>query len=229
MHLVENGHGGAQSEAGAAKFLGDQGRKESRLRHRSDELCGIGALTVQRAPVFPGKARAQPANRLADFGKGVASEIVHRTAARVVDISAISDQTDRSVCASSPPAFGRPRWMKRVTSAPLPSWPGSYGAFSVKRDFAFFSPLRCSKGARSGARSRPAPGLRSLGNARRRWPEPCQGRSRRRRGPKARLYEGPAIAENRPPRSVGRFAIARCSTCLPFLDECGRGWISRRS
>ena len=80
VHLIENGHGGAQSEAGAAKFLGDQSRKETRFRHRSDELAGIGALTVQRAPVFAGKARAEPANRLADFGKGVASEIVHRTA-----------------------------------------------------------------------------------------------------------------------------------------------------
>src|SRR5271154_7005776 len=74
-----------------------------------------------------------------------------------------------------------------------------------------------------------APGLRSLGNARGRCTEPRQGRSRRRRGPKARLYEAPVIAENRPPRSVGRLAIARCSTCLPFLDECGRGWISSRS
>src|SRR5271168_4502528 len=108
VHLIENGHGGAQSEAGAAKFLGDQSRKETRFRHRSDELAGIGALTVQRAPVFARKARAQPANRLADFGKRVASEIVHRTAVRVVDISAISDQTDRIVFASSPPASGGP-------------------------------------------------------------------------------------------------------------------------
>src|SRR5271169_4304351 len=93
---------------------------------------------------------------------------------------------------------------------------GLVWGFFCQEGFRIFSPLRCSKGARSGARSRPAPGLRSLGNARRRWPEPCQGRSRRRRGPKARLYEGPAIAENRPPRSVGRLAIARCSTCLPY-------------
>src|SRR5271169_3346892 len=99
--------------------------------------------------------------------------------------------------------------------------------------------------AMAGALSRPKPpeaGAEAAGGGgrsrRRRGPKPPEagaeaagggGRSRRRRGPKARLYEGPAIAENRPPRSVGRFAIARCSTCLPFLDECGRGWISRRS
>src|SRR5271170_3924970 len=49
-----------------------------------------------------------------------------------------------------------------------------------------------------------APGLRSLGNARGRCTEPRQGRSRRRRGPKARLYEAPVIAENRPPTTRHR-------------------------
>jgi hypothetical protein len=90
------------------------------------------------------------------------------------------------------------------------------GPFLSRGISHFFRLFVVVSGARSGvpieARSWPS----ILGSARRRWPEPCQGRSRRRRGPKARLYEGPAIAENRSPMSVGRLSpsLAVQHACL---------------
>src|ERR1700678_2097102 len=59
-------------------------------------------------------------------------------------------------------------------------------------------------GGASGVRSRPAPARRNLGGAKCRWPDPCQGRSRRRRWPEASLYQGLASDDDRRPRSVGR-------------------------
>ena len=89
MHLFENGRRRAQSQTGAAELLGDQGGKEARLRHCSDEIGGIGALTVQSAPVLAGKARAQLAHRLANFRKVIVFRFVHRpTAAMGVTFAA---------------------------------------------------------------------------------------------------------------------------------------------
>jgi hypothetical protein len=59
-------------------------------------------------------------------------------------------------------------------------------------------------GGASGVRSRRAPARRNLGGAKCRWPDACQGRSRRRRWPKASLYKGLASDDDRRPRSVGR-------------------------
>ena len=59
-------------------------------------------------------------------------------------------------------------------------------------------------GGASGVRSRPTPARRNLGGAKCRWPDACQGRSRRRRWPKASLYKGLASDDDRRPRSVGR-------------------------
>ena len=75
-------------------------------------------------------------------------------------------------------------------------------------------------GGASGVRSRPAPARRNLGGAKCRWPDPCQGRSRRRRWPKASLYKGLASDDDRRPRSVGR-DYAHLSLDLSPLPRAG--------
>src|ERR1700674_3663110 len=57
-------------------------------------------------------------------------------------------------------------------------------------------------GGASGVRTRPAPARRNLGGAKCRWPDACQGRSRRRRWPKASLYKGLASDDDRRPRRL---------------------------
>src|SRR5262249_31570442 len=47
--------------------LGDQSREEARLGERRDELGGIGALAVERAPIFAWVLGAERAYRLADL------------------------------------------------------------------------------------------------------------------------------------------------------------------
>ena len=75
-------------------------------------------------------------------------------------------------------------------------------------------------GGASGVRSRPAPARRNLGGAKCRWPDACQGRSRRRRWPKASLYKGLASDDDRRPRSVGR-DYAHLSLDLSPLPRAG--------
>ena len=68
---------GGEAQARAAVFLRDQHRQEARLGQGGDELGRIAPLAVQRAPVGAGKARAELAHRLADFGKALAGVMVH--------------------------------------------------------------------------------------------------------------------------------------------------------
>ena len=77
------------------------------------------------------------------------------------------------------------------------------------------------------ATPRPAPALRSLGSAFCRWPEPCQGRSRRRRWPQASLYKGPAIDDHRLPRSGGRIVFDLSSCPSTLLRIASRSAIAR--
>src|SRR6202167_2012515 len=74
------------------------------------------------------------------------------------------------------------------------------GSFLSSGKFA----LCLAAGGAWGVGSRPTPVRRNLGGAKWRWPDPCQGRSRRRRWPKASLYKGLASDDDRRPRSVGR-------------------------
>ena len=53
----------------AAVFFRDQRGEKAGLGQRGDEFLRIGALAVERAPVFAGKFRAQRAHRLADVGE----------------------------------------------------------------------------------------------------------------------------------------------------------------
>src|SRR5271155_4884566 len=86
---------------------------------------------------------------------------------------------------------------------------GLVWGFLSSWNFAFFRPPRClARGWRKGR----LPALRFLGSATCRWLDPCQGRSRRRRGPKASLYKGPAIDDHRRPRSPGRVHVARSAS-----------------
>src|SRR5271170_1363251 len=86
---------------------------------------------------------------------------------------------------------------------------GLVWGFLSSWNFAFFRPPRClAWGWREGR----LPALRFLGSATCRWLDPCQGRSRRRRGPKASLYKGPAIDDHRRPRSPGRVHVARSAS-----------------
>ena len=56
----------AQPEAHAAVLLGDQRRQPAALGERRDELLGVGALAVERAPVLAGEAPAELGDALPD-------------------------------------------------------------------------------------------------------------------------------------------------------------------
>jgi hypothetical protein len=93
----------------------------------------------------------------------------------------------------------------------------------------FFRSLRW--GAWELARG-PLPPFDLLGSARGRWAKPCQGRSRRRRGPKASLYEGSPTDDHRLARSRGRgmsvhgsllrgaLAVRRSASRIPDHEDC---------
>ena len=68
----------------------------------------------------------------------------------------------------------------------------------------------------------PLPALRLLGRARCRWAEPCQGRSRRRRGPKASLYKGSRTDDHRPWRDRGAEGMSVCRSFLRPASAAGR-------
>ena len=72
-------------------------------------------------------------------------------------------------------------------------------------------------GRRREVWSRPTPARRFLGSAKCRRLDPCQGRSRQRRWPKASLYKDLAVDDDEQPRSMGRLdenLPLRLLTCL---------------
>src|SRR5271155_3300233 len=110
--------------------------------------------------------------------------------------------------------------MKRATSAARTVMTGLVWGFLSSWNFAFFRPPRClAWGWREGR----LPALRFLGSATCRWAEPCQGRSRRRRGPKASLYKGLLTDDHRLARSRGRGDVR-----LPLLSSTRVGGPAKR-
>ena len=71
----------AEPQARAAVFLRDQHRQEPGLGQGGDELGRILPLAVQGAPIVAGEPRAQPAHRLADFGKVLVGVLGHHRSA----------------------------------------------------------------------------------------------------------------------------------------------------
>ena len=68
VDLFEDRGGGADAEPAAAVFFRDQRGEIAGLGQRGDEVLRIGALAVERAPVFAGELGAQRAHALADVG-----------------------------------------------------------------------------------------------------------------------------------------------------------------
>jgi hypothetical protein len=58
MDRLEHGACGADAEAAAAVFLGDQHRQEPRIAEGLDELARVPTLTIERSPILPGKLLA---------------------------------------------------------------------------------------------------------------------------------------------------------------------------
>ena len=70
MHLFQDRGRGAQAEPAAAVFFRDERGEIAGFGQRRDEFGRIGALAVERAPVFAGKLGAQRAHAVADVGDG---------------------------------------------------------------------------------------------------------------------------------------------------------------
>jgi hypothetical protein len=68
MHLFQDRASGADAQPAAAKLFGDERGEIAGFSERTHELGRIGALAVERAPVFAGELGAQRAHRLADVG-----------------------------------------------------------------------------------------------------------------------------------------------------------------
>src|SRR5262249_39193688 len=62
-----DGRRGRHAQPAAAVFFRDQRGEKASLRERRDEFSRIGALAVERAPVFAGKFGAERADGLADL------------------------------------------------------------------------------------------------------------------------------------------------------------------
>ena len=69
VDLLQDHGRGAQRQAGAAVFLGDQRAEEAGLGQLVDELGRIAAAVLELAPVFAGKALADLPHGIAQFGK----------------------------------------------------------------------------------------------------------------------------------------------------------------
>ena len=68
MDLLEDRRRGAQAQSRPAIFLGNQDGEKTFLRQTFDEGGRIGALAVERAPVFAGKIAAELGDRVANLG-----------------------------------------------------------------------------------------------------------------------------------------------------------------
>ncbi len=62
VHFLQDCGGRADAEPAAAVFFGDQRGEIAGLGERGDELGRIGALAIERAPVFAGKLGAERAH-----------------------------------------------------------------------------------------------------------------------------------------------------------------------
>src|SRR3974390_3387583 len=100
MDFFEDGAGGADAEPAAAVVLRDQRGKIPGLRERGYEFGRISALSVERAPVFPGKFIAESAHAPADIGEffGLGAAFAHAsvTSARPWLIATTSRSTSRA-------------------------------------------------------------------------------------------------------------------------------------
>ena len=69
MYLLQNCGSGADAESAAAILLGNERGEVAGLGERSNEFGRIGALAVERAPVFARKLGAERAHAGADIGE----------------------------------------------------------------------------------------------------------------------------------------------------------------
>ena len=69
LDLLHDGGRRRHGQAAAAVFLRDQRGQEPGVGERADELGRVGALAVERAPIFTGEPGAERANGFADLRK----------------------------------------------------------------------------------------------------------------------------------------------------------------
>ena len=79
MDFFEDRRRGAQAQSRAAKFLGDENGEKTFLCQPLDEGGRIGALAVERAPVFAGKVAAEFGDRVANVGMVASALVVTRS------------------------------------------------------------------------------------------------------------------------------------------------------
>src|ERR1700722_11153867 len=179
----------------------DQGRGGCGARHRSAPTGGAanGTPLKPRTPsAFSGGIARWPLSMEMDWWGMEAFPRAERAGGTIARASCIGQAVDpfsrlREKVSAKPTDEGR-----RNSHAPHPN--PCMRSFLSRGKFAWC----LAPGGASGVRSRPAPARRNLGGAKCRWPDACQGRSRRRRWPKASLYKGLASDDDRRPRSVGR-------------------------